>query len=62
MATKHAFGEKPTSPPPDPNKPYIWIGGQWLLIAMDTTDGVPSELNFKTFDDGYPGDDGSDEE
>ena len=51
MATKHSFGEKPTSPPPDPNKPYIWIGGQWLLIAMDTTDGVPSELDFPDHED-----------
>lgn len=34
-------------PPPDPNKPYIWIGGEWLLVATDTADGVPDSLDLE---------------
>ncbi len=40
------FGEKPTSPPPDKNKPYVWIGGRWLLVVTDTEDGVPASLDY----------------
>lgn len=43
--TNVTFTSKPTSPPPDKNKPYLWIGGKWLLMAQDTTDGVPTSLD-----------------
>lgn len=42
------LSEKPTKPPPDPNKPYIWLGGQWLLVNTDTGDGVPEELHLES--------------
>jgi hypothetical protein len=25
----------PTSPPPDKNKPYMWLDGEWILIETD---------------------------
>ena len=40
------FGGKPTSPPPDPDKPWLWFDGQWVLVSMDTTDGVPESLDL----------------
>lgn len=39
------FSAKPTSPPPDKNKPYIWLAGKWYLMAQDSTDGVPESLD-----------------
>ena len=30
--------EQPTGPSPDPSKPYIWLNGQWLLVATDKAD------------------------
>jgi len=38
-------------PPPDPNKAYIFVGGEWLLVATDTSDGVPDSLEFEADDD-----------
>lgn len=38
------FGEKPTTPPPNPNEPWLWIGGKWVLVVTDTGDGVPETL------------------
>ena len=32
------FGETPTEACPDPSKPYLWIGGKWILIATDAAD------------------------
>lgn len=40
------FGEKPTSPPPDKNKPYVWFNGKWYLVVTDTEDGVPASLDY----------------
>jgi hypothetical protein len=39
------LSEQPTSPPPDKNKPYIWLAGKWYLMAQDSTDGVPDDLS-----------------
>src|SRR5262245_13940667 len=39
--------DEPTTPPPDPDKPYMWIGGQWVLIVTDTSDDVPSSLDLR---------------
>lgn len=45
--TEVEFGGEPTSPPPDPNKPYLWVSGlnEWVLVATDTEDGVPETLD-----------------
>lgn len=45
MSAALEFGTEPTTPPPDPNMPYLWIGGQWVLLTMDTTDDVPESLD-----------------
>jgi hypothetical protein len=34
--------------PPDPNKPYLWFDGQWILLATDDGDDVPRKLTFPT--------------
>lgn len=44
--TKVTFGGEPTKPPPDPNKPYLWIGDDWVLIHTDKADGVSESLDF----------------
>jgi hypothetical protein len=37
------FGEEvdltsqPSTPPPDPDKPYLWIG-EWVLVVTDAAD------------------------
>lgn len=49
MGDFQEIGGEPTSPPPDANKPYLWFGGQWWLMAQDSTDGVPDDLS--TLDD-----------
>lgn len=41
-----SFGETPTTPPPDENEPWFWIGDKWYLVVTDTSDGVPEELNL----------------
>jgi hypothetical protein len=51
-------GYKPLAPPPagekppDPNKPYLWLDGKWVLLATDTGDGVPRKLSFPDVDGG----------
>jgi hypothetical protein len=52
MSAGLEFATEPTTPAPDPNKPYLWIGGQWVLLAMDTTDGVPESLDDLGEDEG----------
>lgn len=49
-----SFDSQPTSPPPDPNKPYVWFAGQWLLVARDADDGVPDELDLSEDEQGLP--------
>lgn len=44
--TKVNLGEKPDTPPPNPDEPWIWLNGQWYLVATDTSDGVPDKLEF----------------
>lgn len=46
MSESKKFGGEPTTPPPDPDLPYIWFDGQWLLMVQDTTDGVPESLEL----------------
>jgi len=29
---------RPTCPPPDPDKPYVWGGDEWLLAVTDKAD------------------------
>ena len=29
---------RPTCPPPDPDKPYMWLEGRWLLVVTDKAD------------------------
>jgi hypothetical protein len=44
---RHEFGRPPAGEqPPDPNKPYLWFDGQWILLATDDGDGVPRKLTF----------------
>jgi hypothetical protein len=38
------FDQAPTTPPPNPNQPWIWVGSHWLLVGTDTSDAVPSSL------------------
>jgi tetratricopeptide (TPR) repeat protein len=38
--------EPPHGPPPDENQPYMWLDGQWVLLASDTADGIPQKLEF----------------
>lgn len=42
---KVTLGGTPTSPPPDPKKPYLWVGDKWVLLISDTLDGVPESLD-----------------
>jgi hypothetical protein len=39
------LNEKPTTPPPDPNKPHVWLAGKWYLVATDSSDEVPDSLD-----------------
>jgi ParB/Sulfiredoxin domain len=34
----------PDAVPPDPDKPYMWLGDHWVLLIRDTDDGVPRSL------------------
>lgn len=34
-STRGEFGETPLTPPPDAQKPYMWLNGRWLLIMQD---------------------------
>ena len=41
------FGQPPEGEePPDPDKPYLWFNGKWLLLATDDSDDVPRSLSF----------------
>jgi hypothetical protein len=40
------LSEEPTKPPPDPNKPYMWINGDWVLVVTDSADDIPPALSF----------------
>jgi hypothetical protein len=46
MAYEKISTDPPTKPPPDKDKPYIWINGQWYLVHTDTGDGVPESLDY----------------
>jgi hypothetical protein len=37
-------GERP--PCPDPNRPYVWLDGKWVLLMTDDDDGVPQSLSY----------------
>lgn len=39
-------GDGPDSPPPDPGQPWLWADGQWVLVATDTGDGIPDDLEL----------------
>lgn len=41
-----ASAAQPSGPPPNPSEPWLWIDGRWLLVATDTSDGVPESLDF----------------
>jgi len=45
------LGGEPTTPPPDPDQPWLWTGDEsigkkgWILVITDTGDGVPESLD-----------------